>query len=44
MLLEALIAILIFAPVMLPIEWLTQGPVPRDGADLCTDPLRAFAR
>jgi hypothetical protein len=35
---------LIASPVLLPIEWLTQGPVPRDGADVCTDPLRAFAR
>lgn len=32
---------LIASPILLPIEWLTQGPLPRDGADLCTDPLRA---
>jgi len=35
---------LIASPVLLPIEWLTQGPLPRDGADVCTDPLRAVAR
>jgi len=26
----------------LPIELLTLGPLPRDGADVCTDPLRAI--
>jgi len=35
---------LIASPILLPIERLTQGPLPRDGADLCTDPLRASAR
>jgi hypothetical protein len=35
---------LIASPVLLPIEWLTLGPLPRDGADVCTDPLRAMAR
>jgi uncharacterized protein involved in outer membrane biogenesis len=35
---------LIASPILLPIEWLTQGPLPRDGADVCTDPLRAMAR
>jgi len=34
---------LIASPILLPIEWLTQGPMPRDGADVCTDPLRANA-
>ena len=34
---------LIASPVLLPIEWLTRGPMPRDGADVCTDPLRALA-
>ncbi len=34
---------LIAAPVLMPIEWLTRGPLPRDGADVCTDPLRALA-
>ncbi|MGZ8803573.1 MAG: hypothetical protein ACXWZL_13445, partial [Mycobacterium sp.] len=33
---------LIASPILLPIEWLTQGPLPRDGADVCTDPLRAL--
>jgi hypothetical protein len=33
---------LIASPILLPIEWLTLGPLPRDGADLCTDPLRAL--
>lgn len=32
------------APVLWPIEWLTLGPMPRDGADLCTDPLRTAGR
>ena len=35
---------LIASPILLPIEWLTLGPLPRDGADICTDPLRATAR
>jgi hypothetical protein len=26
--------------IVVPFEWLTQGPLPRDGADVCTDPLR----
>ena len=34
---------LIASPVLLPIEWLTRGPLPRDGADVCTDSLRALA-
>ena len=34
---------LIASPVLLPIEWLTLGPLPRDGADVCTDPLRAVS-
>jgi len=32
---------LIASPVLLPIEWFTLGPMQRDGADVCTDPLRA---
>jgi hypothetical protein len=35
---------LIASPVLLPIERFTLGPLPRDGADVCTDPLRARAR
>jgi hypothetical protein len=35
---------LIASPVLLPIEWLRHGPQARDGADVCTDPLRAGAR
>jgi hypothetical protein len=35
---------LIASPVLLPLERLTLGPLPRDGADVCTDPLRATAR
>jgi uncharacterized protein involved in outer membrane biogenesis len=31
---------LIASPILLPLERLTLGPLPRDGADLCTDPLR----
>jgi uncharacterized protein involved in outer membrane biogenesis len=34
---------LIASPILLPIERLTLGPLPRDGADVCTDPLRATA-
>jgi hypothetical protein len=26
--------------VVVPFQWLTEGPIPRDGADVCTDPLR----
>jgi hypothetical protein len=35
---------LIASPILLPIERFTLGPLPRDGADVCTDPLRAMAR
>jgi hypothetical protein len=35
------VARLIFSPILWPIEQLTLGPLPRDGADVCTDPLRA---
>ncbi len=34
----------IASPILVPIEWLTVGIAPRDGADLCTDPLRAGGR
>jgi uncharacterized protein involved in outer membrane biogenesis len=34
----------IASPILLPIERFTLGPLPRDGADLCTDPLRASGR
>lgn len=32
---------LIASPILVPIERLVLGPQPRDGADVCTDPLRA---
>jgi uncharacterized protein involved in outer membrane biogenesis len=32
---------MIASPILVPIEWFALGPLPRDGADLCTDPLRA---
>ncbi|HQR71286.1 MAG TPA: AsmA-like C-terminal region-containing protein [Burkholderiaceae bacterium] len=35
---------MIASPILVPIERLTLGPLPRDGADVCTDPLRAVAR
>jgi len=35
---------MIASPILVPIEWLTLGPQPRDGADVCTDPLRAGSR
>ncbi len=28
------------SPIIVPWEWLTLGPLPRDGADVCADPLR----
>jgi len=28
------------SPILIPLERLTLGPLPRDGADVCTDPLR----
>jgi uncharacterized protein involved in outer membrane biogenesis len=31
------------SPIIVPFERLTLGPLPRDGADVCTDPLRAPA-
>jgi len=31
---------LIASPILLPIEWFTLGPLPRDGADVCTNPMR----
>jgi uncharacterized protein involved in outer membrane biogenesis len=34
---------LIASPILWPIERFTLGPLPRDGADICTDPLRALA-
>ncbi|EXI69745.1 MAG: putative assembly protein [Candidatus Accumulibacter adjunctus] len=34
---------LIASPILLPIEWFTLGPLPRDGADVCTNPLRERA-
>jgi len=35
---------LIASPILLPIERLTLGPLPRDGADVCADPMRAVVR
>jgi hypothetical protein len=35
---------LIASPILWPIERLTLGPLPRDGADICSDPLRAAGR
>jgi uncharacterized protein involved in outer membrane biogenesis len=35
---------LIASPILLPIERFTLGPLPRDGADLCADPLRSNGR
>lgn len=32
------------SPIIVPFERLTLGPLPRDGADVCTDPLRAYDR
>jgi AsmA family protein len=34
---------LIASPVLVPLEQFTLGPQPRDGADVCTDPLRSGA-
>jgi uncharacterized protein involved in outer membrane biogenesis len=35
---------LVASPILLPIERLTKGPLPRDGADVCTNPMRSMAR
>jgi len=35
---------LIASPILLPIERFTLGPLPYDGADVCTNPLRADDR
>ena len=35
---------MIGSPIILPLERFTLGPLPRDGADVCTDPLRANDR
>jgi hypothetical protein len=35
---------MIASPILVPIEWFTLGPQPRDGADVCTDPLRTGAQ
>jgi hypothetical protein len=32
---------MIASPILVPIEALTLGPLPRDGSDLCTNPIRA---
>ena len=34
---------LIASPVLWPLERLTLGPLPRDGQDVCAEPLRAAA-
>jgi uncharacterized protein involved in outer membrane biogenesis len=34
---------LIASPILWPLELFTLGPLPRDGADICTDPMRALA-
>jgi len=35
---------LIGSPILIPLERITLGTLPRDGADVCTDPLRANDR
>jgi uncharacterized protein involved in outer membrane biogenesis len=35
---------LIASPILWPIERFTLGPLPRDGSDICADPLRAAGR
>jgi uncharacterized protein involved in outer membrane biogenesis len=35
---------LIASPILWPLERFTLGPLPRDGADVCTDPLRTLAQ
>ena len=40
----ATIARFVGSAVVVPFQWLTEGPLPRDGADVCTDPLRAPLR
>jgi hypothetical protein len=38
----ATIARFLGSVIVVPIEWLFRGPMPRDGADVCTDPMRVF--
>lgn len=33
---------LVASPILVPVERMVLGPQPRNGADVCTDPLRAF--
>jgi hypothetical protein len=35
---------MIASPILVPIEYFRLGPLPRDGADVCTDPMRATGR
>jgi hypothetical protein len=35
---------MIASPILVPIERFTLGPLPRDGADVCANPLRATSR
>ena len=35
---------MVASPILLPIERFTLGPLPTDGADVCTDPIRAASR
>jgi hypothetical protein len=35
---------LIASPILLPIERLMLGPLPRGGEDVCIDPMRALVR
>jgi uncharacterized protein involved in outer membrane biogenesis len=35
---------LIASPILWPLERFTLGPLPRNGADVCSDPLRALAQ
>lgn len=34
----------IASPILVPIEYFTLGPLPRDGADVCADPMRTPGR
>jgi hypothetical protein len=35
---------MVASPILVPIQWFTLGPMSRDGADVCNDPLRTAAR
>jgi hypothetical protein len=35
---------MVASPILVPLERFTLGPLPRDGADVCTNPMRATGK